>query len=454
MKKLMTLILIASITTAAPQFPLKIGPNNRHFIDSEGKPFLYNADTCWLLFHRATEEEALEFFKVRKNQGFNVIQVSMLPFAPIDSANVYGDLPFKDFDLTQPNDDFFDHAARVVEQAREFDLLIVAAAIWKGCCGEGYADLLSENGIEKCREYGRYLGEQFKEFDNLFWIMGGDNDPRQHIDHYRQIALGIKEGNPDQLITYHAASTHSSSDVIPHMTNIWLDFSFTYTYFPGKRNWVTILGFGEVPHIYKSNRWEYWERPVRPFVLGEAQYEGLSCESDDDSLAGADIIRRQAYWAMLSGACGHAYGSWNWRMEKNWRHIHSDKGASDMGILRKVFEGLHWHRLVPDNSNSVIIDGYGTYGQMDYVTTAALSNGMLSVSYIPPTGREPCNLTVDLSWFVDPVELEWVNPATGETQLAVDQTLSKGVRYVVTTPGDNGDGANDWLLIIRHKRQE
>jgi len=453
MKMLITLLLLASVVIAAPSFPLQLGPNNRHFVDSEGEPFLYNADTCWLLFHRATKEEAVKFMKVRKNQGFNVIQVSMLPFAPIDSANAYGDLPFTDFDLNQPNDDFFNHAAWVIEQARELDLLIVAAAIWKGCCGEGYADVLSENGGEKSRQYGRFLGERFKQFDNLFWIMGGDNDPRQHIDHYRQIALGIKEANPDQLITYHAASTHSSSDVIPHMTNTWLNFSFTYTYFPGKRNWVTIFGFGQVPHIYEVNRWEFWERPVRPYVLGEAQYEGLNYENDN-SVADAAVVRRQAYWAMLSGACGHAYGSWNWRMKDNWQDIKKDNGANDMSILRREFEALSWHRLMPDYKNSVIVDGYGTFGKSDYVTTAALSNGSLSVSYIPPTGTESRDITVDLAWFVDPIKLDWINPATGEKQPAVEQTLSKSVRYVLSTPGDNGDGANDWLLIIQHKKQE
>ena len=31
---------------------LKVSPNGRYFVDQDGKPFFYLADTCWLLFQR------------------------------------------------------------------------------------------------------------------------------------------------------------------------------------------------------------------------------------------------------------------------------------------------------------------------------------------------------------------------------------------------------------------
>ena len=31
---------------------LKVSPNGRYFVDQNGKPFFYLADTCWLLFQR------------------------------------------------------------------------------------------------------------------------------------------------------------------------------------------------------------------------------------------------------------------------------------------------------------------------------------------------------------------------------------------------------------------
>jgi hypothetical protein len=36
--------------TEFPRFPIKISNNKRYFIDADGKPFLYHADTGWQIF--------------------------------------------------------------------------------------------------------------------------------------------------------------------------------------------------------------------------------------------------------------------------------------------------------------------------------------------------------------------------------------------------------------------
>ncbi len=36
--------------SAAPKFPLQVSENRRHLVDQGGVPFLYNADTPWMLF--------------------------------------------------------------------------------------------------------------------------------------------------------------------------------------------------------------------------------------------------------------------------------------------------------------------------------------------------------------------------------------------------------------------
>ena len=60
-----------------PHFPLKISENRRYFVDQDGKPFLYHADTGWQIFTQLTTDEAIEYMSFRKAQGFNTIQVQL-----------------------------------------------------------------------------------------------------------------------------------------------------------------------------------------------------------------------------------------------------------------------------------------------------------------------------------------------------------------------------------------
>ena len=64
-------------------------------------------------------------------------------------------------------------------------MLLGIAPTWSGCCGEGWAGRaddgtlkpLNKNSAEKSRELGRWLGKRHRKFDNVIWILGGDNDP-------------------------------------------------------------------------------------------------------------------------------------------------------------------------------------------------------------------------------------------------------------------------------------
>lgn len=46
---------------------------------SDGKPFFYLADTCWLAFSNCSESDFDAYLSYREAQGFNVVQISVLP---------------------------------------------------------------------------------------------------------------------------------------------------------------------------------------------------------------------------------------------------------------------------------------------------------------------------------------------------------------------------------------
>jgi hypothetical protein len=75
---------------------------DRRFIVAEDeKPFFYLGDTAWELFHRLNSEEAEYYIRDRSAKGFTVIQAVVLAeFGGLNIPNAYGDLPFRDNDIS------------------------------------------------------------------------------------------------------------------------------------------------------------------------------------------------------------------------------------------------------------------------------------------------------------------------------------------------------------------
>jgi hypothetical protein len=112
---------------------LKVSPNGRYFVDQDGKPFFYIADTCWLLFQRPDHDEVDEYLKDRVAKGFTVIQAYVIRGLgkrhPDGNSSLLGESPFIDRDATRPNEAFFKNVDHVVSRANELGLamgLVVA----------------------------------------------------------------------------------------------------------------------------------------------------------------------------------------------------------------------------------------------------------------------------------------------------------------------------------------
>jgi hypothetical protein len=293
---------------------------------------------------------------------------------------------------------------------------------------------MNANGPGKAHDLGRWLGQRFAKYQNVMWILGGDNDPHDAREEMRQLGLGLKEGAPHQIITFHAASSHSSTDVWP-ADERWLDVSMVYTYFRGfNKAWNK-----NQPDVYEVSHAEYAKIPVRPFFLGESTYEG------EHGAWGSELqARKNAYWCVLGGGMGHAYGSPNWNQPANWREVLRLPGAASLKHFRRVFESRPWWTLIPDVQNVVAVEGRGTFATNDYATTALARDGSFAVAYLPVKRA----LTIDLSKLSgDAVVGWWFNPRNGEATRIGE--LSEKQRRSFEPPADG-----DWVLVLDDASKE
>jgi len=429
----------APLVASNPVLPLKVSADRRHLTDQKNQPFLYHADTAWMLFFKLNPSEASVYLAARKAQGFNVVQVQLTGF--LGTATQEGELPFPppSHDFSEPNEAFFGHVDNVVAEASRQGLVLAIAPAWSGCCGEGWAGEtkdkrpapLNTNGPEKSRNLGRWIGARYAKADNILWIMGGDNDPDNARESIRQLALGIKEAAPTHLMNYHAASTHSSTDVWPAEES-WLELSMVYTYFRGfNKAWNK-----NQPDVHEVSHAEWAKVPVRPFFLGESTYEG-----EHGEWGSALQVRKQAWGCLLAGGCGHAYGSPNWNFPENWRDVLNLPGASSLKHLRTLLEAHPWWTLQPDIKNAFASDERGPAAANDSMVAALAADDSFGICYVPSRR----SITVDFNQIsgANPHAV-WFNPRTGESLPApLASTPSAKVRHTLAPPSEG-----DWVLVI------
>ncbi len=433
-------ILGQALYAQSYDFPLKVSENKRYLADQQGKPFLYVSDAAWSLFIGFSEAEVKEYLGIRKQQGFSVIQVMMTYVPAPDAFNPEGQLPFEAYDFARPNERYFDHIEKIVAIADSMNMVMAMVPLWYSCCNDGWGSnpeqYMKKNGLAKCAGFGTYIGQRFGKYPNVMWILGGDNDPFENLEEVRALALALKAAAPQQLQTYHAASTHASTDVWPNES--WLDFSMVYTYFRGFPDaWN-----GVQPDVYEVSYTEYRKSPVMPFVLGESNYEAEHTDRSDTELQ----ARKQAWYTLLSGGCGHAYGSPFWvagyrRQPGNpaWREIMKLPGANSLIHLNSLFQTFNWTELVPDLEGRFFLSGNHGFARNDFAVASISGDSSVAVLYFP----SPRTVQLDTRTLRSrQLTAVWYNPRTGASE--GQQRFSASSSPAFTPPDEK-----DWVLVIR-----
>jgi len=427
---------------SATVFPLKTAANGRFLVNQQGAPFLVVGDAAWSLIVQLAEDDIERYLEDRQERGFNSIIVNLIEhkFCTAPPKTRAGLAPFSTpGDFSTPNPDYFDFASKVVKKANDRGIVVWLFPAYLGYGGgdEGWFREMKAGGREKLRSYGRFVGKWFKDLPNIVWVVGGDFTPEK-ADQWTltEIAEGIREEDSTHLMSGHGSPETSAVAAF------------------GEQKWLTVNSVYGYKTLLRLIQGEQERRPSRPFVLMETTYE-IEHNSTPDQ------IRRQAYWAMLGGACGQFFGNnpiWHFDgpglfpTKTTWKEALGGTGSREMARLRDLFAGLPWHRLEPEKNHEVVTKGYGEGGAM--ALTARTMDGRLSITYIPSTGTEPRKLAVDLAQFAEAITARWYNPTDGTWKTVNTEPLPNRGAKSLQTPGDNGTKTNDWVLVVAAFRVE
>lgn len=435
-------------------YPVKASADGRSLVTAGGAPFLYHADTPWALPWKVSQADVIALLDDRKAKGFNTLQISLLPFLHLTTKNIYGDQPFHGTDIaspavtsvatTDPSDasgyDYWDHVEWIIDQAGQRGLQVGAAVSWYGYAGEDWRPYVTS---AKAAAYGTFLGKRLGGKRNLFWILGGDNDP---IGDVSKVPSGLDTSDRVEA-TNLLANAIRANESLRHLMSYHAKRGHPSAQFFGGQAWHTVHFAYSPEATYKYVQAEYNRTAVLPVVMPESYYDART----NSPVLDGRRLRAQAYWSYLSGAAGFAYGHENvWDLDSSWKTALNAASAFDLKDLQAFFSGYPVHRLRPDhragNTQKLLTSGYGstsTNAGLDYAVSATASDGSFGFAYFPSSRSD---IVVNLAALGGSVKLSWWNPATGGAQTLIGTYPGSGTRALGWP-----SGYADALLVVERE---
>jgi hypothetical protein len=441
--------LIAILPVIAIAQTLKISENNRFLVNPDGTPFFWLGDTAWELFHRLDREQAGYYLEQRADLGFTVIQAVVLAEEDgLNDPNPYGEVPLIDHDPERPNEAYFEHVDYIINKANELGLQMAVLPTWGDKWnlrwGQGPEIFTPENA----HAFGEYLGNRYRDYPNIIWVVGGDRPIDEDI--HREIVVAMAEGlrsgdEGTHLISFHPSGMQGSAEYF-HDED-WLDFNMRQT---GHSRTFT----GQ----YDAVRTDYNREPVKPVIDAEPIYEDHPIEfrREERGHSTAADVRRPMYWNLFGGGFGHTYGHHSvWQMWEDghrpvnhplmpWYEAIYQPGAAQMQYGRKLIESRPFLSRIPDDSilvpHPVASSAVPGAGEYRYTATRD-QEGTYAMIYVP-VGRD-FEVRMDairgsevIAW--------WYNPRNGDAE-KIGTFSNSGTRtFTPPEPGEN----LDWILVL------
>lgn len=427
-------------------------------VHADGMPFFWLGDTHWEFAlgeswdasnHAGMRSQFRGMADKRAEQGFTVYQTNLR--SDFHEHSRFW-LTREDAEHPIPNPAVFaEEIDRRMHYIADLGFVNALGFAW-GSSVEAEPDAFgAATTLAEQKTLARYCAARYGALP-LVWTIAGEAsgyDPSRHdflVSCWSEAARTVRRHDAyRQPCTVHSVNERPFSDCFYGET--WYDFTLNQA------------GHGDFV-VAESDYRDFMERhPEKPFVEGEALYEGCSSlEENGSRRIDASMLRRVAYITMQLGGAGYTYGAqgiWDniWsqadlskspmarmmteifnRYGVTWTEAIDFPGADQMGIMRRFFEEQKWWTLEP----------YGKGGSALLGRKAPLAaknaDGTHAVAYYAATTRKPLELAglKDGSWL-----LRWFDPVRGVYAGEEVRQISGGRMRLPDKPT-----MDDWLLVL------
>lgn len=428
-----------AINPTVPASLLQLAPNGRYLVDQNNQPVFWSGDAAWSIIAQLSNADADYYLSARQQKGVNVIIVNLIEhkFATNAPKDINGNPPFTSTPFSTPNETYFAHADTIINNAAQKGMTVLLAPLYLGynCTDEGWCAEVQNASISDLQSWGTYVGNRYKNYNNIIWVIGGDVDPTLYNLQTKVTAFvtSLQQADGRHLITAHNARGEMA--VSPWSGANWLTLNNIYS-----ANETT----------YQLGQSAYNLSPAKPFFQIEGYYE------NEHSMT-VQQLRAQAYWTVLSGGMGYIFGNcpiWGFGppagsfcpgTNSDWKAALSMPGITQMSYVQALFSGVAWQNLAPDWGHTAMTSGYGTYGGADYATAELSSDGSLFVAYLP-TRR---TVTINMAKFSGLVIASWYDPTRGSFSPVTGSPFANSGSQQFTPTSNNADNTGDWVLVLK-----
>lgn len=422
----------AGLSAASEPLLLQLSQDGTYLQSQAGSPFFLNGDTAWSAIVQLSTTEMDTYLEDRASKGFNFTLVNLIEANYGDNApDTYDSIsPFTGATFSTPNETYFARADTFIQKAETNGIVVLLAPIYLGfdCGTQGWCPDVTTASTSTMRTWGQYVGNRYKDFPNIIWLIGGDTNPSDHTGiaaKTEEVALGIRDNDTVHLITAHNAPENSARDEWDGKS--WLDLNNVYSYN------ITTMSTEAVT--------EYNLATFMPVFLIETRYENEQSVSNFS-------VRRAAWHSVLYGATlGHLFGNcpiWHFdaptgsgfcSVGGGWTGQLDSTSSTQLPLIGTLMQSRRFWLMAPDQTHTVLTAGYESADT--FAATSHASDNSSMISYIPDSRQ----VTVDMTEFNgNDVHCWWYNPrAGGGTEI---NTFS-GTGTQNFTPPDN----NDWVLV-------
>jgi len=439
---------------------IKGSENGRYLELENSEPFFWLGGTVWGMSQWLTREDVDYYLDDRKEKGFNLVQICLFWGKRQDDPvnffvnplNAYGHKAFKEIngkiDPTLPHvveggsppnpNDYWDHVEYILKAAEDRNMIIAMLPVWGRRYVNATHTAFSEKIFSKAamKSFGKFLGQRFKAYSNIIWVMGGDvqaDNGGDFLGHYRAMAEGIITGMTNKpvkwneesplwdyaLMTYHPDGTPYINSSEWFHKDTWLDFNMIETW--QHRDAV----YAAVQQDYALNE------PVKPTVMGEPAYEG---DMKPHGISKGIHMRRQAYHSFFAGAAGFTYGAFRdkegngplFSPFKGWKKLLDMEGAKSMKFVKSFCLDHNWPYWTPVH---YLIQSNQGEGELQKVAVISESINECLI-YFPDNSTAKLDLSKHFK-DTEKILAQWYNPASGNYSDKLHMThFKKGLEVI------------------------